>query len=157
LNTIFGENALASRAETFQLSSRLAVNSVVWIHSLPADEKGFTDRAIDDLQPFLLSTRVDFRALEPETTDDLKNYLGQIAQQAVNGLRPIIHFDTHGSAVDGIYIAASKQYVSWAQLVDWLRPINIATGNNLGIISAACFSMHIYKDISVERSFRFLL
>ena len=120
-------------------------------------EKGFTDRAIDDLQPFLLSIRVDFRALEPETTDDLKNYLGQIAQQAVNGLRPIIHFDTHGSAVDEIYIAASKQYVSWAQLVDWLRPINIATENNLGIISAACFSMHIYKDISVERECPFFV
>jgi hypothetical protein len=85
------------------------------------------------------------------------NPLGQIAQQASGGLRPIIHFDTHGSAVAGIHIAASNQNVMWAQLVEWLRPINIATGNNLGIVSAACFSMHIYEAISVEKQCPFFV
>jgi hypothetical protein len=141
----------------FQLSSHLSVNSVVWIHSLRAEEKGFTDRAIDDLQPILLTAKVHFQSFEPTTAADLQNYLGQIAQQAANGLRPIIHFDTHGSAVAGVSIAESNEHVSWAQLVAWLRPINIATGNNLGIVSAACCSMHIYKEISVEKECPFFV
>ena len=135
----------------FQLSSHLSVNSVLWIHSLPTEEKGFTNRAIEDLQPFLAKANVHFQLFEPATAADLQNYLGRIAQQAtVNGLRPIIHFDTHGSGASGIYIAGSNEYASWAQLVAWLRPINIATGNNLGIVSAACSSMQIYKEILVE-------
>lgn len=141
----------------FQLSAHLGVNSVVWIHSLGAAEKGFTERAIDDLQPFLMRAGVYFESFEPATAADLQNYLDQIVHRAANGLRPIIHFDTHGSAVEGLYVAGSNQYVSWAELVAWLRPINIATGNNLGIVSAACCSMHIYKDISVEKECPFFV
>jgi hypothetical protein len=141
----------------FQLPSHLSVNSVVWIHSLREDEKGFTDRAIDSLRPFLMVKKVGFQAFDPQTAADLQNYLKQIAQQAATSLRPIIHLDTHGSAVAGIHIAASKQNVSWMQLVEWLRPINIATGNNLVVVSAACSGMHIYKEISVERECPFFI
>jgi hypothetical protein len=141
----------------FQFASYLSVNSVLWIHSLSVKEKGFTDRAIDDLQPILLAAGVHFQSFEPATAADLQNYLGQIAHQAADGLRPIIHFDTHGSAVDGIHIAGSNHHVSWPELVAWLRPINVATGNNLGIVSAACCSMHIYKEISVEKECPFFV
>jgi hypothetical protein len=140
-----------------KLSSHVTVNAVVWIHSLPPEEKGFTDRAIDDLQPFLLATGVQFQSFEPATAADLQDYLTQITRQAAQGLRPIIHFDTHGSATDGIYIAGSRQYVSWSQLIAWLRPINIQTQNNLSIVSAACCSMNIYKGISVEEQCPFFV
>jgi hypothetical protein len=55
----------------FQLSSHLGVNSVVWIHSLRATEKRFTDRAIDDLQPFLMSAKVHLQSFEPATAAEV--------------------------------------------------------------------------------------
>ena len=50
----------------FKLSSRLAVNALIWIHSLHSGEEGFTDRAIDSLQPYCLVNRVYFQTFEPK-------------------------------------------------------------------------------------------
>ena len=43
--------------------------------------------------------------------------LEEIALAAGSGLRPALHFDAHGTAVEGIRLAASGEYVSWPRLV----------------------------------------
>jgi hypothetical protein len=131
------------------LSSGLNVNSLIWISSLEPDEKGTTDRVHDDLQPHFASIGLPFQPVEPKNADELLDGLDAIAERAKAGLRPMIHFDTHGSKRDGLYIAASREFISWQQLVGRLRPINIATGNNLCVVSAACFSMHAIMEIDI--------
>jgi hypothetical protein len=132
-----------------QLSSILNINSVIWISSLEGSEKGSTQRVIDDLQPYFVSIGLPFKFVEPKTKAELLACLDAIERRARAGLKPIIHFDTHGNAESGVYIASSKEFVSWQQLVDKLREINIATQNNLGVVSAACFGTHVIKPIVV--------
>lgn len=134
------------------LSSVLTVNSLIWISSLEPDKKGTTDRVHDDLQPYFVSIGLPFHPVEPRSASELLAGLDAIAESAKAGLRPMIHFDTHGSKQDGLYIAASREFVSWQQLVEKLRPINVATGNNLCVVSAACFAMHAIKEISIGSS-----
>jgi hypothetical protein len=132
------------------LSSAIAVNSLIWISSLKSTERGTTDRVHDDLQPYFVSIGLPFHPVEPKSARDLLLGLDAIAKRAKHdGLRPIIHFDTHGSKTNGLCIAGSGEFVSWQQLVDGLRPINVATGNNLCVVSAACFSMHAIKQINI--------
>jgi hypothetical protein len=131
------------------LSSILNINSVIWISSLSDSEKGSTERVIDDLQPYFVSIRLPFQFVEPKTKAELLAGLDAVERCARAGLKPIIHFDTHGNADSGIYITASGEFVSWQQLVDKLRRINVATQNNLGVVSAACFGMHVIKPINV--------
>jgi hypothetical protein len=104
-----------------------------------------------------LNCGVPFESFEPKTAAKLQEYLGHVAGRAARGLRPIIHFDTHGSEADGIQIAPSGENVSWATLVEWLRPINRETRNNLCIVSAACFSMQVYTEITIEKECPFFV
>lgn len=61
-----------------------------------------------------------------------------------------MHLDTHGNAENGIKITASGEYVLWPDLVDRFRKINIATGNNLCVISGACYSMNAVWQIKLS-------
>jgi hypothetical protein len=131
------------------LSAALNVNSLIWISSLEPNEQGTTHRVHDDLQPYFLSIGLPFKSVEPKTANQLLTCLEAIERRAKAGLRPIIHFDTHGSAEQGLYIAGSGEFVPWTRLVDKLRKINIATKNNLCVVSAACCSMHAIKPITI--------
>ena len=131
------------------LSSGLTVNSLIWISSLEPNEKGTTDRVHDDLQPYFVSIGLPFHLIEPKSASELLAGLDALAKRAKGGLRPTIHFDTHGSKSNGLYIAASREFVSWQQLVERLRPINVETGNNLCVVSAACFGLHAIMAIHI--------
>ena len=48
------------------------------------------------------------------------------------------------------FVAQSKEIVPWQLLVDELRDINVATGNNLCVVSAACFGMYMIRPITVS-------
>jgi len=135
--------------EMLQVSSGITVNSLIWISSLEPGEKGTTDRVHDDLQPYFASIGLPLHAAEPKSGNELLAGLDALAKRVKEGLRPIIHFDTHGSKADGLYIAASDDFVSWQELVEKLRPINVATENNLCVVSAACFGMHAIKEINI--------
>jgi hypothetical protein len=131
------------------LSSGLTVNSLIWIGSLEPNEKGTTDRVHDDLQPYFISIGLPFHPVEPKSASELLAGLDAIAKRATDGLRPMIHFDTHGSKRDGLYIAASHEFVPWQQLVNRLRPINVATCNNLCVVSAACFGLRAIRTVNI--------
>jgi hypothetical protein len=137
-------------AAMLQVSSGITVNSLIWVSSLEPDKKGTTDRVHYDLQPYFVSIGLPFHAVEPKSASELLDGLDALAKRAKEGLRPIIHFDTHGSRADGLYIAASDEFVSWQQLVEKLRPINVATRNNLCVVSAACFGMHAIMEIAIS-------
>jgi hypothetical protein len=91
--------------------------------------------------PYLDRIGCSHQTYEPQTADQLREMLNQIAQKAAAGLRPILHFDTHGDMTHGIQLNASGEFLSWPDLVVSLSAINVATRNNLSVISGACFSM----------------
>jgi hypothetical protein len=140
-----------------QLSSVVEINSLIWITSLHQHEKGSTDRLHDDLQPYFLSIGLPFHSFEPSSAAELLSFLDEIAARARSGSKPIIHLDTHGSEKEGIGITRSGETIPWKTIVNSLRPINVATGNNLCVVSAACSSMHVIKQITITEASPFFI
>jgi hypothetical protein len=139
------------------IQSDARVNSLFWIKSLAPSEEGFTRRVLDDLEPFLASLGVPFVPFNPQTTSDLLAVLDEIAAMAEAGARPMIQFDTHGNKEAGLYLIPSQEFVGWDLLADKLRRINIATGNNLCVISAACFGFYIVKQNALNKQVMFYI
>jgi len=140
-----------------KLSSVATVNSIFWITSLRPNERGTTQRVHDDLLPYLNSIGLPLQEFNPQSASELLAMLDAIARAATSGTRPIIHFDTHGNATHGIWIAASGEFVSWIHLIDKMRAINIATQNNLCVVSAACFSLNAIRPLKITQPCPFLM
>lgn len=140
-----------------QIKSQADVNSLHWIKSLRAGEEGTTMRVLDDLEPYLASKGVPFQMYEPTNAADLLDVLQYIERLTRAGARPMIHLDTHGDKKKGLVLAASGQCIAWETLGDYLRYINVAAGNNLCVISAACFGFHLRKLNSVLRPAMFYI
>jgi hypothetical protein len=131
-------------------SSTLTVNSLCWFTSLGPADQGVTRRIQEDLMPYLDRIGISHSTHEPQTADQLREMLNQIAQKAAAGLRPVLHFDTHGNMTHGIKLDGSREFVSWLDLVKSLRAISIATRNNLCVISGACFSMKASRQVTLS-------
>jgi hypothetical protein len=131
--------------------SNVIVNSVIWITSLRDSEQGVTRRILEELEPFFHRRPVNFVLFEPESADHLRAFLDQVEKEAhENRLRPIIHIDTHGGKDTGIHIVRSGEDVSWQEMTDRFKRINVATENNLCVVSLACYGFHIVSEMSIS-------
>lgn len=137
--------------------SQASVNSVVWITSLHEHEIGITNRALEDLEPFLLRKEALFVHHKPASAKEFLVGLDDIALAAERGLLPILHLDTHGSAHDGVHIAATGENIPWPTVVEKFRRINVATRNNLCIVSMACFSFRAAREIQITSNAPFYI
>jgi hypothetical protein len=77
--------------------------------------------------------------------------MNELTEKATQGLRPILHVDAHGSPQDGMLLAPSSNRVGWKDMIELLRTLNVATGNNLVSVFALCFGLHIYKQVSLKK------
>lgn len=133
------------------ISEELEINSIVWIHSLPPGEMGPTRRILEDLE--MLTGTGGFPVIERSVTNrgELIRVMNELSEHATRGLRPILHVDAHGSPKDGMLLAPSGDRVGWADIIELLRTLNVATQNNLVSVFALCFGLHIYKQVSLKR------
>ncbi|WP_143535365.1 hypothetical protein [Rhizobium sp. N122] len=131
--------------------TEVRINSLVWITSLRDAEKGVTDRILEDLEPHLDKLGIGVTRFEPKSRDDLYAFLDMLREKAESSFRPIIHLDMHGHADDGLHVVASGENAPWPHMVELLREINVATTNNLCVISLACFGFHILKDLDFSK------
>lgn len=132
--------------EAYTIHSQANVNAVIWISSLGPSEQGVTTRILEDLEPFIKAVGANFMRFDPANADELLEILGEIAWAAkFRRLRPIIHIDMHGSKENGLWVAASGEFVSWPELVGKFRNINAETDNNLCLVSLACFGFEIAR------------
>jgi len=132
-------------------SSDFEVDSLFCFTSLPPAAEGVTRRIHEDLRPHLDGIGVFHQTFEPRTAEQLLGMLSLIAEEAGAGSRPILHFDMHGDASRGIEIAPSGEFVSWPELVESLRTINVAAANNLCVVSSACFSMNAIWQVTLSK------
>nr|WP_141661991.1 hypothetical protein [Burkholderia ambifaria] len=87
---------------------------------------------------------------------DLRIALEKVRTDCVNGLRPILHFECHGSRTKGLAVGPSQIELSWAGLESLLRPINVACEGNLGVVMAVCEGMHAIAPLKLHRHAPFL-
>jgi hypothetical protein len=130
----------------FEVESGLVFNSIFWLSSPRPDEVAMVEGMSDDVSTICLSKQVPFKSYVVPDGDALIGALAEIEAAAREGLKPLIYLDMHGSATDGVQIAATNEMVSWERVVDALRGINRATGNNLLVVAGVCFGFHAIKQ-----------
>lgn len=117
------------------------INSLIWIRSLADDELGPSRRMTEDLAVLAAAHAFGFEEKIVANRAELFELLRALAEAAGEGLRPILHFDCHGNAEEGLYLMPGEEFLGWAELADALRAINVATGNNLCCVFGACFGL----------------
>lgn len=136
--------------EGLTLGDTLQVNSVVWITSLDEDERNPSRRMVEDLAPLAAAAEMRFEEVAVDDRAGLLQALADLAEQAAQGLRPIVHFDCHGSAEHGLQLRPSGEFLGWSELVGALRTLNAATGNNLCCVFGVCFGLHMSKQLRLS-------
>jgi len=136
---------------TFQ--SRFANNALVIIDALAETDLQSARRLADDVMAMAASTNRPgychyFRV---SSAAEFNQLLRDLLEQCNQGLRPILHIESHGDKDDGIQIGATGEMVSWPTIEAILREINKAAKNNLGVVLAACFGLHAITPIKIDR------
>jgi hypothetical protein len=135
----------------------LSVNSLMWLRSLPEEERGPSSRITEDLEMLTVVGGLRFQEIAISSRSEMTEALHEIARSAAQGLRPILHFDCHGSANNGLQLAPSREFMSWEELADLLRVVNVATGNNLCCVFAACFGLQLGTILTLSKAVPFYL
>ena len=131
-----------TRSESgISLTDTVHINSVIWIRSLGDDELNPSRRMVEDLTPMAIAGHFGFEEKVVGNRAELLSLLDRVVSAAQAGLRPILHFDCHGSAVGGLFLKPTDEFCGWEELATQLRAINVATGNNLCCVFGACFGM----------------
>src|SRR3954468_14034372 len=114
-------------AMAFEVESGLVFNSIFWLTSPRPSEVNMVEGMMDDVSVICLAKNIPFQKYIVPSGADLIRALGEIEKAARQGMKPLIYLDMHGSATDGVEIAATNEMVSWDRVVDALRAINRAT------------------------------
>ena len=74
---------------------------------------------------------------------ELLKYYDYNATHINGGL--LFHFEMHGANDYSGLILSNKELITWTELADLFRPINIKTCNKLFLTMATCYGRHLYK------------
>lgn len=72
-------------------------------------------------------------------------------QQSEYGILPFIHFEIHGSEKRDGLILKSGELISWQELADLTRKINVISKNNLVISLATCYGAFFKIQIKLTK------
>lgn len=148
----FRGTPICAHMPMISIAEPLQINAIVWIHSLPENEMGPTRRILEDLDAQTLSGGPHVFTYGIANRAELFQLLDRLAREAAQGLRPIIHLDAHGNQSDGLWLAPDDEWASWDELLERLRAINVATGNNLVVVFALCHGLHLYKLVELTKA-----
>jgi hypothetical protein len=128
------------------------VNTIVWLRSLPENELGPSRRMAEDIETLARARGVfEFVEMNVCSAVELRAALSSLADRCRKGLRPILHFDCHGSEDYGLWLAPSGDFLGWQELAAWLREINVAAENNVCCIFGVCFGLHLSTALSITK------
>lgn len=74
---------------------------------------------------------------------ELLKYYDYNSKNIVGGL--LFHFEMHGANDYSGLILSNGELITWKELADLIRPININTCNKLFLTMATCHGRHLYK------------
>lgn len=136
--------------DALHIVDTLYVNRIIWIRSLADCELGPSRRMTEDIAMLEVNGGIKIEENNVDNRQALLSLLEALVNEAENGLRPLLHFDCHGSAEEGL-ILANGDRLDWEALADALRRINVATANNLVCVFATCFGLHLGKTLSLSK------
>lgn len=130
-------------------SKNIGVNSIYIVRSVPEEDIGPSTRMADNIFPFCLKKNFRFDEVEVNSKSDFEKTISEIHDRISNGFKPIIIFDMHGSK-HGMHLAdANRSIISWHELSQLARPLNITSNNSLICIFSVCHGINYSKEFSV--------
>ncbi len=134
------------------------IRNIIVIESLPVGETKtgadlYNDvirRRIDYIQPQAIKMTHSYHEVKnrQELIEILKYYA--INSEYMNG-GIAIHFEMHGTNDKQGLSLSDGSFISWKEIVDLLRIININTKNNLFITMATCFGRYLYQGVDQQQ------
>lgn len=134
---------------TLAINSHFLNNSIVIIKSLDANEEDTASTLYNYLVSISGSESPILEFHDVKSKQHVLSILDEIKEKAKAGMKPIVHFETHGNKDHGLHISASNEFISWQELADKFREINVISNNNLGIVMAACFGLYAISPIKI--------
>lgn len=84
------------------------------------------------------------------SADAFREFVATLTTSAYSeGLLPVLHIEAHGSLDEGIYFADDSM-LTWPELCQITRPLNIATSFQLTVVVAACFGISVVMGVSLK-------
>jgi len=127
-------------------------NSIVVLQSLREEDRQTGREMQSVINTALLSKGQDgFAQLYNLTSkNELVFMLLSMKQQAIDdGLKPLIHFEIHGD--ENGFEMSNRDLVSWFDIKEIIRDINIATRNNLFISLATCYGGYFLQIFDINK------
>lgn len=135
---------------SINVTNTFNVNMIVWLRSLPEGELGPSRRMAEDIETLARAGGpFAFEEIVVGSAAELVTALSALATRCRAGLRPILHFDCHGSEHAGLALAPAGDHLSWTALATALREVNVAADNNVCCIFGVCFGMHLSTTLSI--------
>lgn len=98
----------------------------------------------------IIDKNIDAEYFSIETKKDFLNVLSQINEKEIHDKNVLIHIYLHGSKnLDGL-LANDLILISWAEIQEKTRNINIKTRNGLFLILALCHGKYIGEKINLK-------
>jgi hypothetical protein len=133
-------------------TSRFANNAVILVDLLAESDLQTAQRLSEELDPLRLSDGSHYcRYRKISSAQQLRSLLVWVEEQCRLGLRPIIHFEAHGSQNDGLMIGGEGEWIGWGEIAAQLLQINTIAENNLGVVMASCFGFYAIKPITIKK------
>ena len=87
--------------------------------------------------------------LEIDSKQAFVSRLDHIFAECLEGVRPIIHIDMHGSKTLGLRIEPTGDFLAWEELANKCRQINLVCHNNLMLILTSCFGLNSIRNVTI--------
>lgn len=135
---------------SFRTKTKFRCSGVVIIDALASENLQTARRLFEDLAPIRDEDDVPYvQYHKAKSRADLEAILSAVRSACLDGFKPILHFEAHGSKDKGLQIGENDEMVSWADLGEMLREINIASRNSLGVVMAACFGFEQLEAVDI--------
>lgn len=136
---------------------RLTFTYVLILEWLRPDD----ERTGEQLAQHLADAGVPVSFVRCESEDDLLHALEEAYKAMPDRGIPAVHIECHGVEPsddledDSAFSDGVDGYFEWADLGDWLAPINEASGFQLLLVGAACYGHAAISTINVNRTAAF--
>jgi hypothetical protein len=136
-----------------QFVTSVAVNGLIVVESLAAEERKTGTYLVDDVQAVFNRDKWLLWHATISNKAKFAELISRLVVEARKGLRPVLHVEAHGlNDRSGLLFLPSGEQMKWAEVADLCRSLNEATKNNLVVFLATCTGFEATRGVDVLRT-----
>ena len=143
----------------FKTPSAFTFNYLYVIESLDEnDGDKLTGTALlERLKPYSENCSLSSALITVNTAKQWRDAMAYLREKALEGQRPIVHFEIHGTEeMDGLYIN-NGEVIYWPEVLQRISDINYACECNLLVSFAVCYGQYLARYINALKRMPFCI